>query len=188
MSRVLSFSETDLRDMVRRYDCGHSTAEIAKHYDCLAGSVWARLKKRGVRMRDFNYRRPRISVHSDGYIVFDGRYVHRIVAEAWLDRELLPGEVVHHRDGDKTNNHPDNLRVFGSNTEHMLSCHHPGYWTPEMDTLLIGSRAHGVTAKKVALTLGVNENAVNKRAQRLIRRGLTQKLTVGRPPVTSDAA
>ena len=38
-------------------------------------------------------------------------YEHRLVAEAALGRPLAPGEVVHHRDHDKQNNHPDNLEV-----------------------------------------------------------------------------
>lgn len=44
--------------------------------------------------------------------------VHRWVAEKKLGRELRPGEVVHHKDRDKTNNDPDNLWVFRSQDEH----------------------------------------------------------------------
>ena len=46
-------------------------------------------------------------------------YEHRIVAEAWLGRYLRTGEVVHHRDGNKSNNDPCNLFVFPSQSEHM---------------------------------------------------------------------
>lgn len=38
-------------------------------------------------------------------------YEHRLVAEQKLGRRLLPGEIPHHKDEDKTNNHPDNLEV-----------------------------------------------------------------------------
>jgi hypothetical protein len=50
-----------------------------------------------------------------------GNYVavHRLVLEAKLGRYLLPTEVVDHIDGDPKNNHPDNLRAFSSNAEHL---------------------------------------------------------------------
>jgi len=50
-----------------------------------------------------------------------GNYVavHRLVMEKTLGRLLLKTEVVDHIDGDITNNHPDNLRVFQSNAEHL---------------------------------------------------------------------
>lgn len=44
--------------------------------------------------------------------------VHRLVAELQLGRPLQPGEVVHHRDGDKMNNAPENLLVLSSAAEH----------------------------------------------------------------------
>jgi HNH endonuclease len=41
--------------------------------------------------------------------------LHRLVAASVLNRDLEPGEVVHHLNGDKTdNNHPENLRVLPS--------------------------------------------------------------------------
>ena len=43
---------------------------------------------------------------------------HRVVAERMLGRSLLPGEVVHHIDGNKRNNNPSNLMVFSSQAEH----------------------------------------------------------------------
>ena len=48
-----------------------------------------------------------------------GRHTHRVVAEQMLGRPLLKGEVVHHIDGNKRNNHPDNLMVFPSQSEHV---------------------------------------------------------------------
>lgn len=48
-----------------------------------------------------------------------GRHEHRIVAEQTLGRALEPGEIVHHVDGDKRNNAPENLMVFPSQSEHM---------------------------------------------------------------------
>lgn len=50
-----------------------------------------------------------------------GRYVaeHRLVMEKVLGRLLQPNEVVHHRDGNKLNNSPENLEVFANNAEHL---------------------------------------------------------------------
>lgn len=45
-------------------------------------------------------------------------YEHRIVAEKVLGRELRPGELVHHKDGDKLNNSPDNLTILSGHAEH----------------------------------------------------------------------
>jgi len=40
-----------------------------------------------------------------------GEAIHRRVAENKIGRELRPHEVVHHKDGDKTNFRRENLRV-----------------------------------------------------------------------------
>jgi len=51
-------------------------------------------------------------------------YEHRAVAAWRLGRPLRPGEVVHHLDGDPTNNHPDNLVVLPSQRHHALLEHY----------------------------------------------------------------
>lgn len=58
---------------------------------------------------------------------------HRLVMEKLLGRYLTPREVVHHIDGDRCNNVPENLMVFQTNTEHLkaeLKGRVPK-WTPE---------------------------------------------------------
>ena len=46
-------------------------------------------------------------------------YCHRAVAEWHLGRKLEPGEIVHHENEIKSDDHPLNLKVFRSQNEHM---------------------------------------------------------------------
>jgi len=58
--------------------------------------------------------------NASGYCHPDNYYEeHRLVAEKQLGRVLFPNEVVHHIDGNKENNQPENLEVFQDNSEHL---------------------------------------------------------------------
>ena len=52
------------------------------------------------------------------YPRLNGRHVHRAVAEKILGRKLKPGEVVHHKDGNKLNFSEENLEVLPSQSKH----------------------------------------------------------------------
>ncbi len=83
--------------------------------------------------RNHNWRGGR-TVASNGYVLVrvgkdhhlaDVRgyaYEHRVVAEQKLGRRLLPGELVHHLDGDKRNNAAENLEVVADIAHH--AAHH----------------------------------------------------------------
>lgn len=47
-------------------------------------------------------------------------YEHRLVAELVLGRRLRDGEIVHHRDGNKINNAPENIEVVESIGHHLI--------------------------------------------------------------------
>lgn len=59
----------------------------------------------------------------DGYVLeyVNGKQVfqHRLVAELIIGRRLHAGECVHHRNGNKSDNRPENLQVLSSHSEHM---------------------------------------------------------------------
>ena len=44
---------------------------------------------------------------------------HLLIMEQKIGRPVKESEVVHHIDGNKLNNHPDNLKLLSSQSEHM---------------------------------------------------------------------
>lgn len=73
-------------------------------------------------MELFNFFSKKSSTYKDekGYNRFkdSDNSVHRWAAEKKLSRKLKPGEVVHHKDRNKNNNHPDNLHIFSNQQAH----------------------------------------------------------------------
>lgn len=64
-----------------------------------------------------------ITRHSDGYVYvrIDGKYVleHRAKMAEYIGRPLTKKEVVHHINGNKSDNRIENLELFTSQAEHI---------------------------------------------------------------------
>lgn len=91
------------------------------------------------------------SVASNGYVLIrvgtdhllaDVRgyaYEHRLVASETIGRPLLPTEQVHHKNGVKVDNRPENLEVKSGVAEHrLLHRVHEGRRLPNEDNPTIG--------------------------------------------------
>lgn len=65
-------------------------------------------------------RQTKTYIDDSGYRRFknSNKLVHRWVMEKYINRKLSYEEVVHHIDGDKQNNKPNNLKLFANQEEH----------------------------------------------------------------------
>ncbi len=91
---------------------------------------------------------------------------YRLVAEGVIGRFLLPGEVVHHKDGDCTNDDPRNLEVFANNAEHKRARHTlGGKWARKYDRCMrCGLDTSKHSGKGVCHRCQENERGRTKRA------------------------
>ncbi len=97
--------------------------------------------------------------------------IHRLVYEAWGGK-LKAGLWVNHKDGDKANNHIDNLELITPSENHAhafrtgLQCNkgeqHPRSKLKEKDILRIREmRTHGLSHRKIAEEFNVTQATIS---------------------------
>jgi AraC-like DNA-binding protein len=94
--------------IVTRYRKHYSIEELARMTGRSRTYVRRRIVDAGIAVRLATPTR-RVSVDSGGYARWGSTRVHRIVADAWYGPPPTSQHHVNHKDGDKLNNHPDNL-------------------------------------------------------------------------------
>lgn len=128
--RVITLPDAEI---AARYRSGETIAELATAYGVSRPTLAKALDRQGVARRPAKQRPGILSGSAnpswkggrrqrrDGYLLVctpeGDRLEHRVVMEAHLGRRLRDDEVVHHRDGDKSNNNPSNLDVM-SQSDH----------------------------------------------------------------------
>lgn len=120
--------------------------------------------KRGVSQRPDEYRMIWMPDHpyacQNGYI-----REHRYVMEQHIGRYLLPEEVVHHIDGNRTNNDISNLELFANNPEHIHQTTH--FELPDGLDLRVLYVDQKMSSRSIAKSLGTSHVAVQRALNRL---------------------
>lgn len=92
----------------------------------------------------------------NGYV-----YEHILVAEQKMGRHIQYPEVVHHIDGNKLNNSPDNIEVLSSSTDHMHR-----HWKERSHKYSL-STGESLTLSEIAKRANVDYMTVYQRIKKL---------------------
>ena len=101
------------------------------------------------------------------------KYVHRTVCEEKLGRVLRPDESVHHINGDKLDNRPENLQVMSASAHSRLHAlekklgHTKGIepankTSPEVQSKIRNLRRQGLKLQAICLVVGLSYPTVQK--------------------------
>lgn len=106
---------------------------------------------------------------------------HRLVMEEAIGRPLGDREVVHHKNGDKLDNRPENLMVFEENSHHLqheLTGRVPKWTSRGIEgmrrprarihlELAVSMRQRGASLERIALAVGASPETVRRHLQSL---------------------
>jgi hypothetical protein len=111
-------------------------------------------------------------------IIATPRYVHRLVASVWLPPQPTPAHEIDHKDGNRHNNHPDNLQwVTRTQNNQLLRLRHPNLFRGEQNSQSklttkqvkeIRSKKGAILARQLAPMYGVHSETISKIWRRVL--------------------
>jgi hypothetical protein len=114
--KLKRFSERDKKLLKERYVKFRNNGDLAglaKKMGRTKQFICRQAKKIGLTDMSRSYSHGKRSITDQGYVYLGHQGLeHIVVAEKEAGRKLLPNEVVHHKDEDRQNNAPENLKIM----------------------------------------------------------------------------